>query len=124
MSAAATAVQEYDAIANTIQQYIDGGRSGKSAVMKPAFHSGATIHGYVGPDLFAGPIQNLFDWVDQNPPASDMQVRIASLDIARTAATARLEIDNWTGHRFTDMFTLLKVDGDWKIVSKVFYLHP
>jgi len=22
------------------------------------------------------------------------------------------------------MFTLLKVDGEWKIISKVFYLHP
>jgi hypothetical protein len=36
----------------------------------------------------------------------------------------RLELDNWTGHRFTDMFTLLKVDGEWKIISKVFHLHP
>lgn len=39
-------------------------------------------------------------------------------------ATARLETDNWTGRKFTDMFTLLKTDGEWKIVSKVFYLHP
>ena len=35
----------------------------------------------------------------------------------------RLEIEDWTGHRFTDMFTLLKMDGQWKIVSKVFHLH-
>jgi hypothetical protein len=24
----------------------------------------------------------------------------------------------------TDLFTLLEVDGDWKIISKVFHLHP
>lgn len=24
----------------------------------------------------------------------------------------------------TDMFTLLKVDGDWKIISKVFHRRP
>lgn len=92
--------------------------------MKPAFHPDATIFGYVGPDLFAGAIQELFDWNDKNGPAAGMQVRIASVDVAGTIATARLEIDNWTGHRFTDMFTLLKVDGQWKIISKVFYLHP
>ncbi|MGZ8844062.1 MAG: nuclear transport factor 2 family protein [Pyrinomonadaceae bacterium] len=23
-----------------------------------------------------------------------------------------------------DMFTLLKIDGQWKIISKVFYLYP
>jgi len=41
-----------------------------------------------------------------------------------TVATVRLEMDNWTGHRFTDFFTLLKVDGEWKIMNKVFHLHP
>ena len=41
-----------------------------------------------------------------------------------TRDMARLEIDNWTGHRFTDLFTLLKVDGEWKIMNKVFHLHP
>jgi hypothetical protein len=25
---------------------------------------------------------------------------------------------------FTDLFTLLKVDGAWKIMNKVFHLHP
>ncbi len=38
-------------------------------------------------------------------------------------ATVRLELDNWTSYRFTDMFTLLKVDGEWKIMNKVFHLH-
>lgn len=46
------------------------------------------------------------------------------LDLAGTVATVRLELDNWTGHKFTDMFTLLKTDGERKIISKVFYLHP
>jgi len=118
-----SSVQEYDAIVRTVQHYIDGGRSGKGADMKPAFHPGATIFGYVGPDLFAGPIQGLFDWNDQNGPATQMQVRIAKVDIAETVATVRLEIDNWTGHRFTDIFALLKVDGEWKIMCKVFHLH-
>jgi hypothetical protein len=124
MSSASANLSEYDAIANTVQQYIDGGKSGRGAEMKPAFHPDATIFGYVGADLFAGPIQQLFDWNDQNGPATELQSRIASIDIAGTVATVRLELDNWTGHRFTDMFTLLKVDGEWKIMNKVFYLHP
>jgi hypothetical protein len=124
MTMLATAVTEYDAIARTVQHYLDGARSGRGDDMKPAFHSGATIFGYVGPDLFSGPIQGLFDWHDQNGPAARMEARIGSVDIAGTVATVRLEIDNWTGHRFTEMFTLLKCDGEWKIMSKVFYLHP
>jgi hypothetical protein len=119
----ATAVNEHDAIVKTMEKYLAGGRSGKGEEMRPAFFECATIHGYVGPDLFAGPIQGLFDWNDQNGPAAAMEARFASIDIAETVATVRLEIDNWTGHRFTDMFTLLKVDGEWKIISKVFHLH-
>jgi len=123
MSNAPTAVEEYDKIAKTMQHYIDGAISGRGDDMKPAFHKDATIFGYVGPDLFAGPIQGLFDWHDQNGAAVDAEIRIAAVDMAGTVATVRLEIDNWTGHRFTDLFTLLKTDGQWKIMNKVFHLH-
>ena len=92
--------------------------------MKPAFHKDATIFGYAGADLFAGPIQQLFDWNDQNGAATGLKARIASIDLVDTVATVRLELDNWTGSRFTDLFTLLKVDGEWKIMNKVFHLHP
>ena len=112
-----------DMIKQTVQHYIDGAISGKGDDMKPAFHADATIFGYIGDDLFAGPIQGLFDWNDQNGAATGLEVKIASIDIVGTIATARLELDNWTGHQFTDLFTLLKVDGEWKIMNKVFYLH-
>ena len=124
MSNASADLSEYDAIARTVQRYINGGKSGRGDDMKPAFHPDATIFGYVGADLFAGPIQRLFDWNDQNGPAIELQARIASIEIIGTVAAVRLELDNWTGHRFTDLFTLLKVDGEWKIINKVFHLHP
>ncbi len=116
-------VSEYGVIEKTIQPYLDGARSGKGEDMKPAFHKDATIFGYAGPDLFAGPIQQLFDRNDENGPATGLKARIASIDLIDTVATVRLELDNWTGSRFTDLFTLLKVDGKWKIMNKVFHLH-
>ena len=112
------------AIAKVVQTYLDGARSGKGGEMKPAFHPDATIFGYIGADLFSGPIQKLFDWNDANGAASALQARIASIDVAGTIATVRLELDNWTGHRFTDLFTLLKTGGEWRITNKVFHLHP
>jgi hypothetical protein len=117
-------LNEYDEIANTIQLYIDGGKTGDTAKMKEAFYPDATIFGYVGADLFAGPIKQLFDWNDQNGAATELEGRITSVDLVETVATVRLELENWTGHRFTDLFTLLKVDGQWKITNKVFHLHP
>ncbi len=124
MSSAPTYVSEYEAIANVVQKYIGGAKSGRGDDMKPAFHKDATIFGYFGADLLAGPIQQLFDWNDENGPATELQARIASIDLIDTVATVRLELDDWIGHRFTDLFTLLKVDGEWKIMNKVFHLHP
>jgi len=124
MTTSATIANDRDAINRTIQHYVDGGKTGRTDEMKLAFHPDATISGYVGDELFAGPIQKLYDWNDQNGPATELQSRIANVDIEGTIATVRLELDNWTGQKFTDMFTLLKVDGQWKIISKVFFLHP
>ena len=123
MSNTTTDFSEYDAIVKTLQHYINGAKSGSGSEMKPSFHDDATVFGYVGADLFAGPIQKLFDWNDQNGPAADIKVQIASIDIVGTVATVRVESDNWTGFRFTDLFTMLKVDGEWKIMNKVFHLH-
>ena len=123
MNTAPTTVSDRDAITTIVQHYIDGAKSGRGDDMKPAFHEDATVFGYVGADLFAGPIQNLFAWNDENGPATELQARIAAIDLIGTVATVRLELDNWTGYRFTDLFTLLKVDGEWKIMNKVFHLH-
>ena len=121
---ATTSLSDYDAIRETIQHYIAGGKTGNTAEMKLAFHKDANIFGYVGPDLLAGPIQQLFDWNDQNGAATELEGRIVSIDLVGSVATARIELDNWSGHRFTDFFTLLKVDGEWNVMNKVFYLHP
>ncbi len=123
MSNTTTTVTERDQIAEVLQYYIDGAKSGKGDDMKPAFHKDATIFGYAGADLFAGPIQQLFAWNDENGPATGLRARIANIDVVDTVATVRLELENWSGSRYTDLFTLLKVDGEWKIMNKVFHLH-
>lgn len=123
MSSALAYASEYDLIADVVQQYVDGAKSGRGDDMKPAFHPDATIFGYQGADLFAGPIEQLFAWNNENGPAAELQARIDTIDIVDTVATVRLELENWTGYRFTDLFTMLKVDGHWKIMNKVFHLH-
>ena len=124
MTSTATNVSDYDAITQVIERYTYGAISGRGDDMKPAFHEGATIFGYAGDNLFAGPIEQLFEWNNTNGPAATLKARIASIDLVGTVATVRLELDDWTGHRFTDLFTLLKLDGEWKIINKVFHLHP
>lgn len=119
---------EYDRIAATIQLYIDGSRQGKSELMRPAFHPDASFFGYVGEELPTG-IEFLFDWIDKNGPAPEIEPRLASVDILGSIAVVRLEVGGWSGSlagsgvSMTDLFTLLKMPGGWKIIQKAFYWH-
>ena len=122
-SKSADTQRDIEAISSVIQTYAEGGRKGDAAIMKPAFREDATIHGYLGDGLLAGPINILFDWVAENPSASDLEANIVNIDLAETVATARVEVIGWLGHRFTDQFTLLKENGAWTITSKVFHTH-
>ena len=111
-------------ISEVIGKYVAGARTGKGSDMRPAFREDATIFGFVGSGLFAGPIQLLFDWNDKNGPAKDVHATIASIELAGTVATVRLEVSNWTGQRYTDMFTMLKdTQFGWRIAQKVFHAH-
>jgi hypothetical protein len=123
-------LSEYDAIVETINRYNEGVRTGNSAVMKPAFHETCTFFGHFQGKLLAGPIQMLFDWVDGNGPARDIQIRLASIEILNTIAVVRIEMENMTGKlsgtspaRLSDLFQLIKVDGRWLISQKSFHWH-
>lgn len=119
---------EHDAIVKTMQLYIEGSKEGKSDLMRPAFHPDASFFGYAGGDLVKG-LQFLFDWVDKNGPAPDIQPRFASVDILDSIAVVCLEVENWSGRlagsgvHMSDLFTLLKTPEGWKIIQKAFHWH-
>lgn len=120
---------EYDAIVKTMQLYIDGCKQGKSELMRPAFHPEASFFGYAGGQLAVG-APFLFDWIDKNGPAPEIQPRFVSVDILDSIAVVRLEVDGWSGAqagsgvRMSDLFTLLKTPEGWKIIQKAFHWHP
>lgn len=120
-----TYVQEYNAIVEVINKYNEGGAKANSALMKPAFNEKATIFGVDGDGKLAGgPIQGLYDTIDTAfRPSPDARAAIVRIDIVGTAASARVDTDNISGFRFTDFFNLLKVEGKWTVVSKIYHTH-
>jgi hypothetical protein len=121
-------LSEYDKIAQTMQMYIDGSKQGKSELMGPAFHTNASFFGYAGGQLAVG-TEFLFDWIDKNGPAPNIEPRIVSVDILDSVAVVRLEVAGWSGKlagsgvRMSDLFTLLKTPEGWKIIQKAFHWH-
>lgn len=114
-------MNDQTAIAEVIEQYIDAGVRGDSALMSRSFHDDATIYS-VSADgsTEGGPIQILFDAVE-GEPAPKLSGVIGPIDVNETTATARVVLSDWSGADYTDQFTLLKTEGDWKILSKVYH---
>lgn len=120
-----TYVEEYQAITEVLNKYIEGCKLAKSSIMKPAFNEHATMYS-VGADgkLSGGPIQTLFDGIDKDfRPSPDAQAAIVRIEIVGTAASARIDANGMSGISFTDFFQLLKVEGKWTVVSKIFHTH-
>lgn len=120
-----TYVEEYNAIVEVLSQYNEGGAKADSALMKPAFNEQATIFGVDEGKLTGGAIQKLYDVIDNAfHPSPNAKAAIVRIDIVGTAASARIDTDNVSGFCFTDFFNLLKVEGKWTIVSKIYHTHP
>ncbi|HHJ1300083.1 nuclear transport factor 2 family protein [Pseudomonas sp. P1B16] len=121
-----TYVQEYKAIVEVLNRYNEGGKQANSSIMKPAFSGQATIFGVdADAKLVGGPIQGLFDTIDNPPfrPSPEAVGVIVSIDIVGTAANARIDTNDISGFCFTDFFNLLKVEGKWTVVSKIYHTH-
>ncbi|WP_336993437.1 nuclear transport factor 2 family protein [Lelliottia amnigena] len=118
-------VQEYNDIVEVLNKYNEGGKQADSSIMKPAFSKEATIFGVDGDGkLTGGPIQGLFDIIDSAfRPSPEARGVIVNIDIVGTAASARIDTNDISGFCFTDFFNLLKVDGKWTVVSKIYHTH-
>jgi Putative lumazine-binding len=124
-----TYLTEHDAITRTVHRYIAGCRAGDGELMRPAFHPSATISGFCQGVEYSGSVEHVFDWVNQNGPAPDINPRFARIEIVETIAVVHLEVQRWSGKlagaqaRASDVFTLLKCNGEWKITHKLFHWH-
>lgn len=122
-----TFTADYKAIENILlNHYIEGVKQAKSAIMKPAFHPAATMYSVNAQGELAGGAvgESLFPAIDAHfKPSENPKVVIAYIDITGSATAARVDADDMNGGGFTDYFSLLKVQGQWVIVGKVFHPH-
>lgn len=118
-----TTVSDYEAVKKALNKYLEAGKQGKSEIMKPAFYKDAIMYNADNGSIEGGAIQALFDYIDNNSAAPEIEAEITTIDIAGNIAYARVESNNWHGARFSDMFLLLKDNDEWKILTKVFYTN-
>ncbi|TXN22630.1 nuclear transport factor 2 family protein [Methylobacterium sp. WL9] len=115
---------DYDAVVATVQAYVDGLKSGSVADLSKAFHGDAVMYGFTNGALMGGPITNLYDFVEKNGKATEVRTRIDILAITPTTAVVRVDMEkDVIGLDYTDFHSLLKQDGTWRIIAKVYHAY-
>lgn len=123
MATTVTTGSERAAIEHVVQLYIDGASKGEPEKLREAFHGQAWMFGSLGGDRYDVPVEKLIEMTAAQPLDTDgsFTARISSVEQIGDAAVVRLEEDGcWGGVSFVDFFTLVKVDGAWKIANKTF----
>ena len=112
---------ERGAITRVVEAYIDGARTGDADKLMKAFDQRAWMFGSLGGQRVDIPIGKMIEMVKAQPMGETYEARITSVE--RVGDGARVTLDEtgcWGSVSFTDFFGLSKIDGEWKIVSKVF----
>lgn len=111
---------EKDLVKKTVSYYLDGGTNNDFETLKKAFHKTATMK-FISDDGYKEVNALEFFQKGIEPgPKQKRKTSIESIDVTGTAATAKLKIEYET-FAFIDYMNLLKIGGEWKVVSKIFY---
>jgi len=116
---------EEKAVREVLQNYIDGTYNADIAKLKSVFHEKAVMNGYLGPDLLlADPTPFIEDMASAPSMKSNndpYQTEIKHLVIEGNVASAALYETGFRGDAaLVDFFHLIKTDGNWHIISKLF----
>ncbi|KAJ6113336.1 hypothetical protein N7523_006653 [Penicillium sp. IBT 18751x] len=82
------------------------------------------MYGYYKGELTAGPIKNLYDYIERFGASPNQNTHLDVLAITPTTAVVKVDMEGEiTGTPYTDFHTLIKMDGTWTIIAKVFHAY-
>ena len=122
LSAAAQGNSEVAAVRRALEHYLQGHATGDGSHHRLAFYPQANLY-FVQNGALSTLTSEEYAARSPGKPATDeaqRKRRIASIDITGTAAMAKIELDYPTV-RFVDYMSLLKVNGEWRIIAKIFH---
>ena len=111
------------AIRQTVQYYFDGGKNRDSLTLRKAFHPDARMLFARDGKLAVVPIAEYITRVGSSRPTpgevDSTERKVVSVDVVGDAAIAKIKLQRPEAV-ITDYMSLLKVDGRWQIVNKVY----
>ncbi|MDM7922430.1 MAG: nuclear transport factor 2 family protein [Pyrinomonadaceae bacterium] len=116
---------EKEAVRVPLENYIKAHATGNGDYARKAFHTDGNMTFVRDGKFTARSFADYIAGFSGKPAADESQRRrsIESIDVAGNSAVARIVLD-YPAVRFVDYMTLLKIDGEWKIVNKTFFAEP
>lgn len=117
-----TADAEEAAARIPLENYIKGQETGNGDFIRKAFHKDARIMAFRDGKLLNLSVEEFAGRFNGKAADDEAQRKrtIASLEITGSAAVGKIVLDYPTV-KFTDYMSLLKIEGEWKIVNKSFH---
>lgn len=114
-----------DAVMVPLENYLKGHATGDGEYFKKAFHTEGSMIWIRDGKYTTRSFAEYIAGATGKPPADEAQRkrRIGTVEVVGNAAVATIILD-YPAVKFTDYMTLLKIDGEWKIVTKTFYAQP
>ncbi|MCD0456397.1 nuclear transport factor 2 family protein [Chryseobacterium sp. LC2016-27] len=117
-------VQDYEDVLAAMEGYVQGLKTGNVAELRKTFHQDAIMYGHLGEDLSQGSIDNLYTYVEKFGAAPNIKTNLTVLHKTPTTAVVRIEMEHDAADEdFTDYHSLIKINGEWKVVAKLFHLY-
>jgi hypothetical protein len=116
---------EDEQIREAIEYYFKAHSTGNGEYLREAFHPVANLYFVRDNELAQFSLEEYIALFDGSPEDDeDQRIRnIDKIDISGNAAIATITLD-YPNAMYTDYMSMLKIDGQWKIVNKTFYLSP
>lgn len=116
---------ETTAIMQVIKNYKDGTYKADISMLKSVFHEKAVMNGYLGPNVLIGDPSGFIADIGGSPSMESSkdpyQAEVESIHIEGNVASVALSETGFRGKGvLVDFFHLIKINGEWKIISKLF----
>ena len=120
--------KELEAIRDVANKYAEGCHTGDIALLRSIFHPQAMMYGVSGDNVVITPIEGLYAYLEANEPPQKTgephQCFITEIRYEAGAAVVELVQESAYGNDYTNYFQLLKVEGNWLIMSKSYSAIP
>lgn len=123
MSISTAADSDEAEIRAAVESYFDGMMSHDAEALDRAFHPESRLLGSPREGLTVIPFREWRTFAEREAPERDLaryDNRIVSVDAYGKAAVVKVDLA-WPDVHYVDYLSLLEIDGEWKIVNKIWH---